>query len=201
MICCISTNTGVVTHIYIFTKLPILYIVGCIGLLYTVNIPIRNHIICLSVANVNFHPPFKTKLWLANSWCWYYTHFWYLGFSVYNQPIGNHKVFWRQGKYIGITGTDLYILITMLWFVTFQPVLLLSPISIFSRNCLYLAYYWLQKFAIYSQHTYKESYYVLVSGRLELPLFLQDQNYDRQTQCVGITHITGTWHFQCLTNP
>ena len=30
-------------------------------------------------------------------------------------------------------------------------------------------------FTIYSQHTEKESYHILVSGRFELPPFLQDQ--------------------------
>ena len=79
-----------------------------------------------------------------------------LGAMEYNQPIGNHKVF-RDRLNIGTCGTHLYMLTTVLWFVASQPLLLLSPISIYSRNCLHLVQYWLHKFAIYSGHTYKES--------------------------------------------
>ena len=39
----------------------------------------------------------------------------------------------------------------------------------------YFVQQWLQKFAVNSQHTYNESYHMLVSGRFELSPFLQDQ--------------------------
>ena len=95
----------------------------------------------------------------------------------------------------------LYILITLIWFIASQPLLLFLPKSIFSWNFLNLVYFlvaedcYIQLTYLYGIIPYAYQWQIWTSILLSRPI------YDREIQCVGIIFTSGTCCFCCKTNP